>query len=219
MFFEAMHISWQQALASQRSRLESLEQQLQSMQAQGAAIAPPLTNVMAAFAQPFDQVKVLIVGQDPYPTEGHAVGLSFAVSSEVKSLPKSLKNMMTELADDLPDVSHNGDLRRWSAQGVLLLNRHLTTEVGNAGAHSKLGWNLFTDAVIEALSERSETLVAVLWGKQAAELKPLLKRAIIIESAHPSPLSAYRGFFGSKPFSKANRALLVTNQTPIDWSC
>ena len=167
------------------------------------------------------EIRVLIVGQDPYPTEGHAIGLSFAVDVNVKPLPRSLKNILIELKEDLgKSVSSEGDLSKWSGQGVLLLNRHLTTDAADAGAHADLGWGAFTDMAIRALNrKRGRSLVAILWGNQAQQLAPVLCDAHVIASAHPSPLSARRGFFGSKPFSKANAALIAAGEPPIDWSC
>ncbi|OXE36510.1 MAG: uracil-DNA glycosylase [Phenylobacterium zucineum] len=215
-----MHESWRVALADQRGLLEGIEAQLARMQAQGIEIAPPLPKAMRALTQPLDTVRVLIVGQDPYPTAGHACGLSFAVERGVKPLPKSQQNIMRELSSDLPGASASGDMARWQDQGVLLLNRHLTTSVGQAGAHGHLGWAAFTDAVIRALIARpGGTLVAVLWGAHAQQLKPQLGSSTVIESPHPSPLSSYRGFFGSRPFSRANQALKAAGLPEIDWSC
>ncbi|MEY4993566.1 MAG: hypothetical protein RIS82_688 [Actinomycetota bacterium] len=218
MFFEQMHPTWQDALASSRPLLESLEEKVL---ARSTDMVPEIGNVMKAFDLPLDQVRVLIVGQDPYPTAGHAIGLSFAVSPDVKPLPRSLKNMMIELRDDLGrGVSAEGDLRRWVDQGVLLLNRHLTTDLSEPGAHSGLGWAEFTDRVIAVLNRKlGRNLVAVLWGNQAQELRSALCDCTVIASAHPSPLSARRGFFGSKPFSKTNDALVQAGLPPIDWSC
>ena len=218
MFFEAMHPSWQQAMPDSRAPLEVIEAQLALVADQ---VAPELNRVMRAFELPIDAVKVLIVGQDPYPTLGDAVGLAFAISQTGRVLPRSLVNIMKELRSDLGDsVSNTGNLERWSQQGVLLLNRHLTTQVGAAGSHLKLGWAAFTNQAIAALAEsRGKQLVAILWGKQAQELEPLLGEATVLRSVHPSPLSAHRGFFGSKPFSAANRALINLGVSPIDWSC
>ena len=218
MFFEAMHPSWQQAMPDSRAPLEVIEAQLALIADQ---VAPELNRVMRAFELPIDAVKVLIVGQDPYPTLGDAVGLAFAISQTGRALPRSLTNIMNELRSDLGDsVSNTGNLERWSQQGVLLLNRHLTTQVGAAGSHLKLGWAAFTNQAIAALAEsRGKQLVAILWGKQAQELEPLLGEATVLRSVHPSPLSAHRGFFGSKPFSAANRALINLGVSPIDWSC
>ena len=218
MFFEQMHPSWQFALADTREHLLLLEMKLI---ANSGDYAPIPQRIMRAFLNPMDDIKVLIVGQDPYPTPGHAVGLSFAVEKGTEPLPRSLQNIMKELHDDLGrTVSTSGDLSRWLPEGVMLLNRHLTVPIGNAGGHSTLGWDKFTDRAVEELARRQgERLVAILWGKEAQSLTPLLGQAQIIKSAHPSPLSASRGFFGSKPFSKANAALRAAGRIPVDWSC
>ncbi len=216
MFFEQMHKSWQVALAAQRPLLERIEVDLRPIFSQ---IAPAPELVCRAFEMPIDEVRVLLLGQDPYPTDGDAVGLAFAVAAG-RALPRSLRNIMVELASDVPEASHAGDLSRWSKQGVLLLNRHLTTGLGSAGSHIGLGWQEFTDAAVRALAQHhGRDLVAVLWGNQARTAQPLLGAAQIVASAHPSPLSAHRGFFGSKPFSQVNQALEKVGREPIDWSC
>ena len=213
-----MHPSWQAALAETEPMLATIEAKLDAL---GKEYVPAKANVMRAFEQPLDQVRALIVGQDPYPTAGHAIGLSFAVDINVKPLPRSLKNILIELKEDLgKSVSSEGDLSRWSEQGVLLLNRHLTTDESEAGAHAALGWAGFTDKVITVLNRKlGRKLVAILWGNQAQQLSPALCDCTVIASAHPSPLSARRGFFGSKPFSKTNQALTQVGEQPIDWSC
>ena len=218
MFFEQMHPTWQLALADAKPVLEAIEQKLA---AQSGEFVPPLPLVMRAFEKPLDEIRVLIVGQDPYPTSGHAIGLSFAVNTNVKPLPRSLKNILIELKDDLgKSVSAEGDLSRWSDQGVLLLNRHLTTDLAEAGAHTDIGWAAFTDKVINVLNRKlGRRLVAILWGAQAQQLSGALCDCKVLASAHPSPLSARRGFFGSKPFSKTNQALIEVGEQPIDWSC
>ena len=217
MFFEQMHPSWQAALAGQRELLAEIEAKIST----DAAVAPALPLVMRAFEQSVDSVRVLIVGQDPYPTPGHAIGLSFAVSPEVSPLPRSLQNMMRELRDDLGrGVSNGGDLQRWASQGVMLLNRHLTTSSGQSAAHFDAGWSRFTDAAISVLNRaRGRKLVAILWGNEAISLQRLLPDVQVISSAHPSPLSARKGFFGSKPFSRTNEALTFVGEEKIDWSC
>ena len=217
MFFEQMHPSWQAALVGQRELLAEIEAKIST----DAAVAPALPLVMRAFEQSVDSVRVLIVGQDPYPTPGHAIGLSFAVSPEVSPLPRSLQNMMRELRDDLGrEVSNGGDLQRWASQGVMLLNRHLTTSSGQSAAHFDAGWSRFTDAAISVLNRaRGRKLVAILWGNEAISLQRLLPDVQVISSAHPSPLSARKGFFGSKPFSRANDALGFVGEEKIDWSC
>ena len=216
MFFEQMHKSWQVALAAQRPLLERIEVDLRPI---FSKIAPAPQLVCRAFEMPIDDVRVLLLGQDPYPTDGDAVGLAFAIAPG-RALPRSLRNIMTELATDIPSATHSGDLSRWSEQGVLLLNRHLTTGLGSAGSHIGLGWQEFTDAAVRALAQHhGRDLVAVLWGNQARTAQPLLGAAQIVASAHPSPLSAHRGFFGSKPFSQVNQALEKVGREPIDWSC
>jgi uracil-DNA glycosylase len=217
MFFEQMHPSWQQALAGQHDLLDQIEANVST----DASVAPAMPMVMRAFEQPVDSIRVLLVGQDPYPGPGHAIGLSFAVAPEVSPLPRSLQNMMRELRDDLgKDVSNGGDLRRWSQQGVMLLNRHLTTSSGTSAAHFDAGWARFTDAAISVLNRaRGRKLVAILWGNEAIALQRLLADVQVVSSAHPSPLSARRGFFGSKPYSKTNEALKFVGEQPIDWSC
>lgn len=213
-----MHPTWQEALADAKPILESIEVKLQAV---AGEFVPPLPLVMRAFEKPLTEIRVLIVGQDPYPTSGHAIGLSFAVNTSVKPLPRSLKNILIELKDDLgKSVSAEGDLSRWSDQGVLLLNRHLTTDLAEAGAHTDIGWATFTDKVINVLNRKlGRKLVAILWGAQAQQLTGALCDCKVLASAHPSPLSARRGFFGSKPFSKTNQALIEVGEQPIDWSC
>ena len=217
MFFEQMHPTWQYALGDCRDLLLLMEVKLAGENRQ---IMPAEHRIMRAFETSMNDIKVLLIGQDPYPTENVAIGLSFAVDLETTpALPRSLQNILKEVANDLgPQVKVRGDLSKWASQGVMLLNRHLTVPVGEAGGHSDLGWNRFTDKVVAALAERhGEKLVAILWGKQAEEVEPMLGKAQIIKSAHPSPLSASRGFFGSKPFSKTNDALKKVGRKPVKW--
>jgi uracil-DNA glycosylase len=222
MFFEQMHPTWQEAMPQSRSLLEAIEVKLAARQQDtGIDFLPPKPLVMRAFEKPMDEIRVLIVGQDPYPTRGHAIGLSFAVNQDVRPLPRSLVNIVRELKDDLGrEISAEGDLSNWANQGVMLLNRHLTTEETEPAAHANLGWGEFTDLAVSTLNHRrGRRLVAILWGLHAQELARKLPDAQIISSAHPSPLSARRGFFGSKPFSKANRMLQLVGEPAIDWSC
>jgi uracil-DNA glycosylase len=222
MFFEQMHPTWQAALADTKPLLDAIEAKLDAHTQAGAGeFVPAKQFVMRAFEQPLDEIRVLIVGQDPYPTAGHAIGLSFAVNTDVKPLPRSLKNILIELKDDLgKSTPAEGNLAQWSKQGVLLLNRHLTTDLAEAGAHTDIGWAAFTDRVIGVLNRKlGRKLVAILWGAQAQQLSGALCDCTVISSAHPSPLSARRGFFGSKPFSKTNEALIQVGEQPIDWSC
>jgi uracil-DNA glycosylase len=174
--------------------------------------------VLRAFSRPLAEVRVLIVGQDPYPTPGHPVGLSFSVAPEVKTLPGSLRNMFAELSDDLGVAPPpNGDLTAWFDQGVLLLNRVLTVQPGRPASHAGKGWEPVTEAAIRALVDRGGPLVAVLWGKAAQTLTPLLGATPIIASAHPSPLSAHAGFLGSRPYSRVNALLAQQGAAPIQW--
>ena len=178
-------------------------------------LTPPPALAMRAFQEPFESVKVLLIGQDPYPTKDVACGLAFAVSDASKQ-PQSLKNLMKELATDLPQVSNSGRLERWSSQGVMLLNSALTTKVGAAGAHAKI-WSGFTKAVIEHLD--SSSLVCLSLGEHAKKLSALIVQGDIVQATHPSPLSASRGFFGSRVYSRVNSALQAKGLAPIDWSC
>ena len=181
-------------------------------------IVPEPTHVFRALSLPPDQVRVLLVGQDPYPNAAHAMGLSFSVPQSVTVLPGSARNIRTELASDLGiDLPSHFELLRWVDQGVLLLNRHLTSAVGNPGAHQSLGWDAVTDALIDTVVAHSPHAVAIIWGNQAAKLIPRLGSMPVIRSAHPSPLSAHRGFFGSRPFSQANALLAQAGLSPIDW--
>ena len=210
---------WAEALAPVEPVLHDLAESLAVDLDQGARVLPDPAAILRAFAAPLGDVRVVIVGQDPYPTPGHAVGLSFAVDPATRPIPRSLANIYRELSTDVgcrPPSS--GDLSGWAEQGVLLLNRVLTVRAGEAASHRGLGWEHVTDAAIRALVARDQPLVAILWGKDAARLKPLLGRTATVESVHPSPLSASRGFFGSKPFSRTNELLVQQGAEPVDWS-
>lgn len=215
---ELVHPSWAAALAPVTAQVTALGAFLRAERAAGRGYLPAGGHVLRAFAQPLDAVRVLIVGQDPYPSPGHAVGLSFSVASDVHPIPRSLQNIFQELGTDLglPRPS-NGDLSPWADQGVLLLNRVLTVEPGAAGGHRGKGWETVTAQAISTLAARGGPLVAILWGRDAQELEPALGRVPCIKSAHPSPLSAHRGFFGSRPFSRANELLRQQGAEPIDW--
>lgn len=217
---EIVEPGWAEALAPVADRITAAGEFLRAEIAAGRRYLPAGENVLRAFAQPFDQVRVLIVGQDPYPTPGHAVGLSFSVEPHVTPLPASLSNIFREYADDLGLAKPStGDLSPWAGRGVLLLNRVLTVEPGKPGSHRRQGWEEVTAQAICALAAReAEPLVAILWGKQAQELRPLLDDVPCIESAHPSPMSADRGFFGSRPFTRANAELEELGGEPIDWA-
>lgn len=216
--FASIADDWWDALAPVHSQLETVLATMQRERDQGAEVLPRPELVLRAFAQPLSRVRVLIVGQDPYPTPGHPIGLAFAVNRHVHPLPRSLANIYRELSDDLgiAPASH-GDLTRWAEHGVLLLNRVLTVRAGFAGSHRGLGWEAITDCAIDALAARGTPLVSLLWGKDAHTLAPRLAPFPVIASAHPSPLSARRGFFGSRPFSRANAFLVEQGAAPIDW--
>jgi uracil-DNA glycosylase len=186
--------------------------------AAGRTYLPAGENVLRAFTRPFDEVRVLIVGQDPYPTPGHAVGLSFSVSPTTRPLPRSLQNIYREYCADLglPPPA-NGDLSPWSDQGVLLLNRVLTVAPGAPASHRGKGWEQVTEQAIRALVARDAPLVAILWGRDAMTLQPMLGDVPTVTSAHPSPMSADRGFFGSRPFSRVNAMLAARGAPPVDW--
>ena len=209
---------WALALRPVAEVVDRLDDELLAGAAPGDVL-PAREDVMRAFREPLADVKVLVVGQDPYPTPGHAMGLSFSVQPHVRPLPRSLANIVTELHDDLGlPAPATGDLSPWSRQGVMLCNRVLTVAAGDAGSHRRRGWEQVTDRAIQALVERGGPLVAVLWGRDAATLRPALGDVPVVESAHPSPLSARRGFFGSHPFSTVNDLLVAQGASPVDWS-
>lgn len=214
---DAIHPSWMPALAPVEDTIHRLGDMLREEIAAGHGYLPAGHDVLRAFTYPFDDVKVLIVGQDPYPTPGHAMGLSFSVKPGVAP-PKSLVNIFTELVNDLhvPRPT-SGDLTPWATQGVMLLNRVLSVRPGQPASHRNRGWEQVTQRAIDALVERNRPLVAILWGADARSLKPRLGTTPCVESPHPSPLSAYRGFFGSRPFSRTNQLLIDQGATPIDW--
>lgn len=209
-----MHPRWQQLLAAERALLTELEQKLAHQQ-----YLPAAENVMRAFETDPQQTKVVIIGQDPYPTEGVAVGLAFATARGARPIPGSLRNILKELQTDIgPATNLDETLQLWLDQGVMLLNRHLTCSIGQAGSHQKIGWSKITDAALEKLQKlHGSKLVVLLWGNQAQELLPKLQAASVLRGVHPSPLSANRGFFGSKPFSNINRILSEHGCEPIDW--
>lgn len=214
-----VHPSWAPALETLQPQFSAIGEFLRSESAAGRLWAPAGGNILRAFQQPLDDVRVLIVGQDPYPTPGHAVGLSFSVAPDVRPLPRSLQNIFREYQDDLGlPAPGTGDLAPWTAQGVMLLNRVLTVRLGEPGSHRGIGWEEITAAAIDALVRRDgEPLVAILWGRDAQSLEPALPDVPVIASAHPSPMSADRGFFGSRPFSRANELLEDLGADGVDW--
>ena len=216
---ELVESGWATALEPVAEQVALMGKFLREEGAAGRGYLPEGQNILRAFTFPFDAVRVLIVGQDPYPTPGHAVGLSFSVAPQVRPLPRSLENIFTEYTADLgyPKPS-SGDLSGWAQRCVLLLNRVLTVRPGTPASHRGKGWEAVTECAIRALVARSQPMVAILWGRDAGTLKPMLnERCGTIESPHPSPLSASRGFFGSRPFSRANELLGQLGAEPIDW--
>ncbi|QKJ19952.1 uracil-DNA glycosylase [Microbacterium hominis] len=213
-----MDAGWADALAPVAPDIAALGERLRAETAAGRRYLPAGERVLRAFQRPLDDVRVLIVGQDPYPTPGHPIGLSFAVDAHVRPLPRSLVNIYKELEADLgiPPAAH-GDLSAWSDQGVMLLNRVLTVAPGAPASHRGWGWEKVTEHAIRTLAARDRPLVAILWGRDAAGLRPLLGDTPVIESPHPSPLSASRGFFGSRPFSRADELLARQGAAPVDW--
>ena len=216
---ELMAPDWAQALAPVAPDIAAMGDFLRAELAAGRPYLPAGNQVLRAFSRPLADVRVLIVGQDPYPTVGHPVGLSFSVAPHVRPLPRSLQNIYAELSTDLgvPPAAH-GDLSAWFDRGVLLLNRCLTVRPGSPASHRGKGWEAVTDRAIEALVARGGPMVAILWGRDAQALTPRLGTIPIIASAHPSPLSAGSGFFGSRPFSRANAALVAQGAPPLDWT-
>lgn len=215
---ELVDDGWAAALAPVESQVAQMGEFLRAELAAGHRYLPAGPNILRAFTFPLEKVRVLIVGQDPYPTPGHAVGLSFSVAPEVRPLPRSLDNIFKEYRADLGHPApSNGDLTPWCEQGVMLLNRVLTVRPGTPASHRGKGWEAVTECAIRALVARRQPMVAVLWGRDASTLKPMLEDTAVIESPHPSPLSASRGFFGSKPFSRANELLAQRGAEPVDW--
>ncbi|MFF1830144.1 uracil-DNA glycosylase [Paenarthrobacter sp. NPDC058040] len=221
---DLMAPDWADALRPVEPQLRDALRFVAGQAGLGTQVLPAAPNILRAFQRPLADVKVLLLGQDPYPTPGHAVGLSFAVSRETRPIPRSLANIYRELQDDLglPPRVH-GDLTAWADQGVLLLNRVLSVAAGNAGSHRGKGWEAITTAAVTAVANRTDgggrqkPLIAILWGKDAEAVGPLLNGAPSIVSVHPSPLSASRGFFGSKPFSRTNALLAEQGAGPVDW--
>jgi len=214
-----MASDWAEAMAPVDDRVTALGRFLREELALGRPYLPEGERIFAAFRRPLADVRVLIVGQDPYPTPGHPIGLSFAVERHVRPLPASLRNIYTELASDLSvEPPPHGDLTAWSERGVMLLNRSLTVRPGAPASHAGKGWEEVTGRAISALVDRGGPLVAVLWGRHAQSLIPALGSVPYVASVHPSPLSAHRGFFGSRPFSRVNELLIEQGAEPIDWT-
>ena len=208
--FNQLHPDWQEALLSQRSNIDRIDSYLHNRE-----ISPTHDLIFRALRHPISHTRVVIVGQDPYPTKGHAHGLAFSVDSSVTPLPASLRNIFEELKSDCAITRNNGDLSDWADQGVMLLNRILSTDTGSSMAHAKLGWEEITNAIASMLG--NQPVVAVLWGKYATQLAGYFKEEMVITSAHPSPLSAYRGFLGSRPFSAINLKLTEQEMPAIHW--
>lgn len=216
---DLMDPGWAAALQPVAGTIAALGVFLRGEAAEGRGYLPAGENIFRAFTLPLADVRVLIVGQDPYPTPGHPIGLSFAVDRSVRPVPRSLQNIYRELRDDVGvEPPPHGDLSAWSRQGVMLLNRVLTVRPGASGSHRRKGWETVTATAIHALAERGGPLVAILWGRDAIALESMLAPVPVIKSVHPSPLSAAGGFFGSKPFSRANALLVAQGAAPIDWS-
>ncbi len=210
---DSVHPDWLPLFSAQKSRLDRIFEQLKDED-----YVPRATDIFRAFQNSPKSFRVLILGQDPYPNPAHAIGLAFAVPAGASPLPPSLQNILTELQDDLNLEIRPSSITHWQDRGVMLLNRHLTTKANETGGHFPLGWDEFTIAAVKFLVDiRKEKLVAILWGNKAQELKSELGAAKVIASVHPSPLSAYRGFFGSKPFTKANQHLREMGELPIEW--
>jgi uracil-DNA glycosylase len=219
---ELVEDGWARALEPVSDQVAAMGEFLRAEIAAGRGYLPAGQNVLRAFTFPFDEVRVLIVGQDPYPTPGHAVGLSFSVGADVRPLPRSLDNIFAEYRSDLGlPAPSSGDLTPWAQRGVVLLNRVLTVRPGTPASHRGKGWEVVTERAIRALAARAQPMVALLWGRDAGTLKPMLvggdSHVATIESVHPSPLSAQRGFFGSRPFSRANALLAGMGAEPVDW--
>ena len=215
---DIMSEDWAQALAPVEDKIHAMGEFLRTEHAAGHRTFPTGQNIFRAFSRPMNEVKVLIVGQDPYPTPGNAMGLSFSVQRDMP-LPKSLINIYRELSDDLGiEPAQHGDLSSWSDEGIMLMNRVLSVREGAPGSHRNKGWEEVTECAIRALAARNKLLVGLLWGADARRTAPMLEPYPCVESAHPSPLSAHRGFFGSRPFSRVNTLLVEQGAEPVDWT-
>ncbi|WP_278579478.1 uracil-DNA glycosylase [Rothia aeria] len=213
-----MHEEWAQALAPVEPQIRAMGDFLRTEHAAGHRTFPAGDDIFRAFARPMSEVKVLILGQDPYPTPGHAMGMSFSVHRDVRPLPRSLNNIYRELNEDLGIApAEHGDLSSWADEGVMLMNRVLSVREGKPASHRNKGWEQVTQQAIEALVARDKPLVGLLWGADARRTAPMLAPYPCVESAHPSPLSASKGFFGSRPFSRVNELLAQQGATGVDW--
>lgn len=213
-----MHEEWAQALAPVEPQIRAMGDFLRTEHAAGHRTFPAGDDIFRAFVRPMSEVKVLILGQDPYPTPGHAMGMSFSVHRDVRPLPRSLNNIYRELNDDLGIApAEHGDLSSWADEGVMLMNRVLSVREGKPASHRNKGWEQVTQQAIEALVDRDKPLVGLLWGADARRTAPMLAPYPCVESAHPSPLSASKGFFGSRPFSRVNELLAQQGATGVDW--
>jgi uracil-DNA glycosylase len=208
--FDLIPPSWQRELGSQKTNLQRISNDLL-----GTAYIPKIDQIFASLKVSPRNIRVVIIGQDPYPNREHAMGLAFSVRSGVQPLPASLKNIFTELFEDVGIHNQSGDLTSWADQGVLLINRVLTTKPDSSLSHVGIGWEEFTEKIVEV--SRASNPVAILWGKKAQQLSGYFDPNRLITSAHPSPLSSYRGFFGSKPFSRTNQILTRSDLAPINW--
>lgn len=208
--FDQLHPEWQSELEVHKSLIDEIDAFIQ-----GQEITPSRELIFRALNNPITSTRVVIFGQDPYPTKGHAHGLAFSVDRSVSPLPASLRNIYKELQEDLGVTRKDGDLSDWTEQGVMLINRILSTEVGKSLAHEMLGWQQITETVARVLGKRD--VIAVLWGNSAQQLRTHFSELSYVSSAHPSPLSAYRGFFGSKPFSQVNAKLKSKGFSEVNW--
>ena len=211
-------VRWQSHLEHVRPRIEVISRELERLESEGVETLPVRSQIFSALRVPPEEIRVVILGQDPYPNARHAMGLCFSVPAGTSPLPPSLRNILTELEADVGDsVATSGNLEPWVDQGVLLLNRVLTVESGRTDSHKKVGWQEVTEAIVETVVRVNPAVVAVLWGRAAIEMRGLFRAGCVVESVHPSPLSAYRGFFGSKPFSTVNRILSGSDLAEIRW--
>lgn len=216
--WDQLPAAWRTPLVSVRSDIEQIDDKLKTLEAEGDLIVPALLNVFRALELAPSLIKVIIVGQDPYPNPDHAMGLSFSVPQGTSPLPPSLKNIIKEIVEEYGSaIVSSGDLTPWVNQGVLLLNRSLTTCAGRSGAHSDLGWRVVTQEIVRVVREANPQVIGLLWGSNAQELRTEFDENCVVETSHPSPLSAYRGFIGSRCFIETNYKLLATGQSVVHW--